>query len=401
MATREKIKEGWNKFKEKAKYNLANPTEFTKAQDEFEKLMHAESTGINSNGYVSNILVQDIAQEISERGSYEFFNKLNKIGVRVKKSGRTRNTSHKGNDFSSLQADSSNNIETFYSKMLKEIAKNEDPVDLGDAIYDEKYTKTIADFNKKAQKELDSLIKLINGNKIMKQAVEGKIEEIKNNKSKLKELEPHLKDMCSQIGDGAVFVDKNNKRIKDNLDGFGECLVGGAYLGTPYYLTFFVEGAAIGFPPLLLVGSGIMLAIALAAVVWAVLELGLAERIGTIKAKRYLIKVKEKVRNITKYTNDITRYNRQYVRDLNRKGGQQEIEVTEGLKDIIEEFVEKQKRLWEPYTTVEGRQYKEEMKRAHGKHVSGIRIVRDDKASTEMGSLKLAFANTWCKIRLL
>lgn len=404
MATREKIKAGWNKFKdeankvkEKVKYNLVNPTKFTKARDKFEKFVNKPS--IDRNGYTLEYSASEIVNSIAQNGYFEPFDTLDEIGELLRKSINSRSTSHKIGDYSSKQMDSSGNLQTFDSNMLKEIAKNEAPVDAGDAIYDEKYTKTIADFNKKAQKELDSLIKLINGNKTMKQAVKDKIEEIKNNKSKLNDLEPYLKDMRSIIDDGVNFVDENNKRINGNLDDIGhELSILGAEL-TPYSLVLFLGGAVAGVPGVVLATGGILLFFALAAIVWALLEGGLMERLGTIAGKRYLIKVKEKVRNITKYTNDIARYNRQYVRNLKRNDDQQEVEVTQEMKNIINDFIFNQKSLWNPYTTVEGRQYKEEMKRDHGYHISGLRKVLDEN-NTEVRQIKLGLANTWIKMEV-
>ena len=258
--------------------------------------------------------------------------------------------------------------------------------------------------------------------------VEEKLKKMKQTND-IGDCKKYLDECLSPLSNDVTFVNKESKRIDENARNVADMLgaTGGltaAYTpmaaGVGMYAIIYgglfasleaptisamnaIIGTAIiaaaGFGiGTLGVGFGFAAIVLLAALaLWCANELGITKRLATIEVKRYVTKVKSKLRDVIKYTNDASRFVNNYLKNK-LKDWSLPTEITADIKKIVTDFVTKQKALWTPYTTAAGREYFEELKADHGKHYSGIFKVRDDKQRTEIGAAKLAFATVWTKM---
>ena len=147
------------------------------------------------------------------------------------------------------------------------------------------------------------------------------------------------------------------------------------------------------------VGLGISLLAATVLTIGAVVVFCNRERLKTICAKKELIELNDGFRDAIKYLNkaaDLVRRNAKL-----EDGKRDERLPVQKDEEILNDFLNNQKKLWEPYTTAEGRDYtnKSEKDEEKGRHKSGLIKVSDEKTST-LGKMKLGIAKTWAAISL-
>ena len=177
---------------------------------------------------------------------------------------------------------------------------------------------------------------------------------------------------------------------------------------------FLVSGAAVSLLAVGFAGSiafaGIpatAFAAALAAVViFAFLsDSHFFERSKVISNKKYIMRIHDDAKNVIKCMNDYAKFIKEFIKknpaNVSKNDPADEYEIPNEVYEIFDKFLDSQKKLWGPYTTVEGREYFETLKRKHGKHLTGFRSVSDNKQSTEIGRCKIALANTWKKMQLI
>ncbi len=407
-------------------------TEFQKGRKKFEKMFF--NGVIDPDGFTQSFS-KDMVEEILSTGDCKLLNDLDDIGENFRKSWLTRQTGHKSNDFSSLQIQSSINLQKLYSDIIASQKNGSNQPDAKvmvpiDAIMDAKLSQGILSYDKKIKKVAKELIKLVSENKEMKKMVEAKLKEMKQTND-IGECKKYLDETVAGLGDDVKFVSKESKRIDDKAREVAKILgaTGGltaaytpiaadvgafviiygglfASLAAPtisamdaIIVTSMIAGVGFGIGTVG-VGFGFAAIVLLAALaLWCANELGITKRLATIEVKRYVTKVKSKLRDVIKYTNDAARFVNNYLKNK-LKDWSLPTEITADIKKIVTDFVTKQKALWSPYTTDAGRGYFEELKDKDrpNKHWSGILKVRDDKQRTEMGAAKLAFARVWGKM---
>lgn len=387
-------------------------TEFSKGHTKFEKMFFNGT--VDPKGFVQ-VISESTVKEILETGTSELLDDLDEIGGHYAKSFHTRHTGHKEKDFISLYNESSANLQKFYLDVMrawkKDLKKSNSQtyphIVPADKIEDTVLSKGMLAHQKKIQAAAKDLINTVCSNKQMKQRIGEELRKIKETKN-ISEYEKTLDDITSKLSDHIGFLNANKDRVADNFKDSIELVVDSVMLSTlwtvPADIGVAVSGGlvlflAMGpevFIPVIIGGAfSILIFIGGIALVCANSD-GTTKRWAVISVKRYISKVQSKLKELIKRTNDAERFVTDYLKTQDkRKNVNLDIQVTDGVKKVVRNFVEKQKKLWEPYTTAEGRGYFGRAKKGEGKHKSGIRTVSDDNNATKIRVDKVAYATIW------
>ena len=351
--------------------------------------------------------------DIVSKGKNELLDNLDEIGRLLKESWRTRSTSHKVNDFSSIQAESSLNLQKFYKDALNAAEILRDGSSNGGEVRktgNKELDKEIEKLSKKISNEMKDIVNLVNNDQTLRltvladlkdeQGLTGKWEKIGNKVSdmlsggvKFSDVNKNFNDKVSTdakeymvISGGIMPISVVSSVAVGFLTSYGLASVGGG--GLAGAITALSIGAAAG--------AGFLGATVGVAAIFLIAGLVIycnRERLATIAAKRHIIKIQEKTKNMIKYINEAAKK----IKDFNQKTNGDTVGYAEILKatDIANEFFKKQKELWGKYTSAEKREYNDGK---DGKHKSGLLTRLDDRGKDKLQQAKLELANKWVKI---
>ncbi len=386
-------------------------TEFQKGRAKFEKLF--KSGAINSAGIKITLSNSEIL-EIFDKGSCEMLDTLNYIGEHFAKSWHTRLTSHKRNDFALLQSVSSLNLQNFYADAIKAyneyLRRTNSPVAWDELVPirelpNEELKKELSKWDKKIERARKELLRAVNSDPNIRDAI---LKAARENPSK--NGKKIIRLATDGIDPDIEFIDPDSQKVLStaSIKTYSETVLKGTEeheLAVILSVTgsvgiVGVVGALIGGPMGVGVGLGLFAILFIGSIIVSEC-IDPVNRFLVIKNKRYITRVRDQLTKLKKCMNGAAKFKRDFVKNIPGRSkippfGDDKI-PTEVIK-VTTEFVNMQKKLWEPYTTATGREYDERFKLPHGEHVSGMRSVPDTKQHSEIGRAKLGLANTWVKM---
>lgn len=368
------------------------------------------------NGNVAKYqLSEQGIQNIIVGEKYNSLAALNKAGQLLKKSKFTRLTTHKTYDFSVLQSQSNLNHQVFI-KNLQEIINQDNDVSL-DGI-DEKLKKEIYTNGSKLLKEVERELK--RASDILKNDKEYKEKMKEFNKKSIGEkyqmLEEAFKILHEDYGlndairlcepqDQPSKEEQNRSSSSDSRRNKKALIAGGIFVaqGLVSIATWSLTGI-LSLNVLMVVPAAIPIAAGL-----ILLGLGSVKAYNTYRSKtrlkREFVQARDHVAKAVKKLNALAKY----VKHELECGKNLETTKASGrnaeTEKLITDYLEKQKALWKPYTTAEGREYAKSgvNDTVKERHYTAGRRVSDSKQDRHgyqgrLGRLKLAVARQWCEI---
>lgn len=386
-------------------------TKVGKAKNELKKL-GITNFKENSSNYSFEFGEED-AGEIIQNGYSHRLATLVKVGEYLKTSLLTRSTSHKDNDFASIQANSSLNVQKLYKKIL-----NNTP----DAVFtsrqvtlDKQDEKTIKTYEKRLNESLSKIQKIINTNKPIGDFVKKQLHDNAVTQSTLNKLDGLIPNNVQFIKQNSVSAAKNylpekaGTTIKDSMvQGFTDL----GFVSVPICVSFaesllakdaLALGMIVSNAQFMAVAGPVILALPLAIAAGLLIAALVVncdkERFGTIILKRRIIQINDEFTKALKHLNAASKILKKYNSEPKEKI---DSTLSDEQMEILQQFFEEQKELWNLYATTEGKGYHRTTDEAEdGVHKVGLIKVKDETIEKRtIQILKLIVARLWTNVQL-